>query len=594
MDELVVAHKDEYAVGAIAMKSNNLINTFLSTTTKKEIATVLGIKYSTLCYYLYVFPEKERYSIFDIPKKNGNIRQIVAPVSGLKRIQRKLASILQDIYPDKYCVYGFLKEKNIKLNASKHTGHNIIINIDLKDFFHSINFGRVLGIFKSPPFNFNKEVAVTLAQICCYNNSLPQGAPTSPIISNYVCRRLDNDLLRFARKIKMVYTRYADDITFSTNLKEIPPQLGFIKEAELLLSNELKNIIENNDFEINGGKTRYAFKNNRQEVTGLTVNKFPNVNRKFVRNIRAMLHAWEKYGVEDAATEYFEKYKKVGKPENQINTFIKVAVGRINFLRHIQYKENIGDSQLYRRFYSKVQELYPEAKLTSFRQYITSATDPVVLLEGISDRIHLKEALKYFHSKGKFMDLSLNFPDANDYERTNNTKLLNFCEAAKNNQYQYPQKIISLFDRDDKSVNNKHPGKYINWGQNVFSALIPKPIHRDFDEICIEFYFPDEMLKLKDESDRRLYISTEFDKNTGGLLGNENIYYKKPKYLQEKYPRILDSNVFKKNDDGSETSLGLSKIAFASKCAAKKGNFKDVSYDNFESIFSLLHEIVYQ
>lgn len=170
-------------------------------------------------------------------------------------------------------------------------------------------------------------------------------------------------MLMFARKIKMVYTRYADDITFSTNLKEIPPQLGCIKETELLLSNELKNIIENNGFKINGRKTRYAFKNNRQEVTGLTVNTFPNVNRKFARKIRAMLHPWEKYGVEDAATEYFEKYKKVGKPENHINTFIGVIVGKINFFRHIQYKENIGDSQLYRRFYSKVRELYPEAKI---------------------------------------------------------------------------------------------------------------------------------------------------------------------------------------------------------------------------------------
>ncbi len=573
------------------MKSQKSIDKFLSSTTKRQLAGALKTDYKILMYNLHVLPEEKRYTVFTVPKKSGGVREIVAPISRIKHIQRKLATLLLEIYPEKNCVYGFHKGKNIKLNAEKHVNKRIIINIDLNDFFPSINFGRVLGLFKSAPFAFNDEVAIALAQICCYKKKLPQGAPTSPIVSNFICWSLDNALLWFARKNKFVYTRYADDITFSTNLKEIPVEFGFVINDKLILSQELRNIIETNGFKINENKTRYAFRNNRQKVTGLVVNEFPNLDRKYVRNIRAMIHAWEKYGIENAATEYFEKHKKTEVPNDYINIFRDIVIGKINFLRYIKHTEK-GDAPVYRKFANQVKSLAPGANLAAFRNYTANKDSPIVMGEGVTDMIHLRAALDYFHQNDKFKDLQVNFPDERNNIDTNNANLMKFCESAKTNSYVFPQKIICLFDRDDQKINNKHTGLFIPWDNNVYSTLMPKPLHRDFDEICIEFYYPDEVLKLEDENGRRIYTSDEFDKNTGIHHTESNVCYEKINYLKSNYPRILDSRVFRKDKNGAEKSIALSKRDFAKKCAERKGNFKHVVYDNFEPIFHLISKIV--
>ncbi len=160
----------------------------------------------------------------------------------------------------------------------------------------------------SYPFNFNDKVSTILAQICSYDGCLPQGAPSSLVLSNYICHRLDNQLLKLSRKCRIAYTRYADDITFSTNLKVLPSEIGIIKDNTLLLSSKLVNIIEDNGFTVNKEKIRFALKNNRQKVTSLIVNERINLNRKYIRHVRAMIHAWEKFGLEQAAIEHFEKY----------------------------------------------------------------------------------------------------------------------------------------------------------------------------------------------------------------------------------------------------------------------------------------------
>lgn len=427
---------------------------FLNSTTKRDIANTLQVKYNTLIYNLYRVQESEKYTFFHIPKKSGGIREIVAPISGIKNIQRKLASILIELYPEKSCVYGFMKNKNILHNAKQHTKKRLVINIDLKDFFPSINFGRVLGLFKSYPFNFNDEVAVTLAQISCHKNGLPQGAPSSPIISNFICRRLDNMMLKFARQNRLTYSRYADDITFSTNLMELPKAFGVIENDRLVLNREFTSIIENNGFKINDNKTRYAYKNNRQTVTGLTVNEFPNVNRKYVRNIRAMIHAWKKYGIEKAAAEYFEKHKETNKPEKYIDVYRRVVIGKINFLRYIKHDEKVGDCNLYRKFTEQVKELYPEAKLASFRSYTETVNAPVVFGEGETDAIHLKAAFNYFQENGEFLDLFLKFSKESPALKSNNTSLISFCANADKHPYRYPHKMICLFDRDDRGINS--------------------------------------------------------------------------------------------------------------------------------------------
>lgn len=237
---------------------DNKISDFLAITSKVDLAQVLEVPYNILMYYLYIIPPEEKYFSFGILKRNGKIRQIDAPKSGLKKIQKKLAEILYNLYPNKPCVHGYAKTKDIKTNALIHSKQRIIINLDLNDFFPTIHFGRVCGMFKAHPFNFTDVIAKTLAQICCHRGVLPQGAPSSPIISNYICYKMDNQLSAFSAKYKVYYTRYADDMTFSTNLRMFPPQIATINNNTLSLSKGFKTIIETNGFTINEQKSRFA------------------------------------------------------------------------------------------------------------------------------------------------------------------------------------------------------------------------------------------------------------------------------------------------------------------------------------------------
>ena len=317
----------------LKIMEETLIDKFLAVKTKRELATCLGVEFKVLAYNLYKLTDEDKYIEFEIKKRKSGKRLIFAPNSGIKYIQENLSKILLEIYPAKNCVHGYVKGKGIKSNALFHVKRKNIINLDLKDFFPSINFGRVRGIFKSHPFNFDDTISTALAQICCYKGALPQGAPTSPIISNFICRRLDNRLIDLSKKGKFIYTRYADDITLSTNIFPIPKEIGDITNNVLSLSAELVNTINSNDFQINSNKTRFANKFNRQEVTGLIVNKFPNVKRNYVRHVRAMLHAWEKFGIYDAAKEHFEKYNYKHKKTNQIElSYLNELVGKIGYI----------------------------------------------------------------------------------------------------------------------------------------------------------------------------------------------------------------------------------------------------------------------
>jgi RNA-directed DNA polymerase len=151
--------------------------------------------------------------------------------------------------------------------------------VDLKDFFPSITFRRVRGLFEAKPYQLDHSVATVLARICCHKNSLPQGAPTSPIISNMICARMDSQLRQLAVRHRCAYTRYADDLTFSTSTRNFPEALAEIVSTET--GNKLKIGVENNHkiklngFEINQQKTRLQTSDKRQVVTGLTVNRFP-------------------------------------------------------------------------------------------------------------------------------------------------------------------------------------------------------------------------------------------------------------------------------------------------------------------------------
>ena len=266
---------------------NTLRDRFLSLQSTRAIAELLEVKYTDFLYWTYRTHESRRYSSFKISKKSGAPRSIDAPTNNIKILQQKLNNILQKVYRPKKSVHGFVAGRSVKTNAIRHLGRRHLLNIDLKDFFPSINFGRVRGMFMGKPYNLPEKVATFLAHLCCYKGSLPQGAPTSPIISNMICAKMDSQLQRLATANRCVYTRYADDMSFSTSKRSFPTVIAVQNDlGQVEAGPELTHIIHSNGFSLHPEKIWLRRQDRRQEVTGVTVNVIPNLPKKFTSNIR--------------------------------------------------------------------------------------------------------------------------------------------------------------------------------------------------------------------------------------------------------------------------------------------------------------------
>ncbi len=277
-------------------------NTFLTIRSRDDLASFLNIELKTLT--MYAHSNKSFYDSFEIGKRSAGKRRLIhAPIPQLKRLQRVIAEELGKVYIPPSCVHGFVPGRSIVTNACHHVESPAILCLDLKDFFPSITANRVYGLFRSSPFSFPKEVASTLTEICCHEGSLPQGAPTSPVISNMICLRLDKQLSSFAHARKVFYTRYADDITFSSKSRKAVNRLLDTGHPEAPCR-ELLEIIEKNGLVVNAEKTHIARKTERQVVTGIVVNKKCNFPRDEYRVLRAVFHNWEKRGADYAAREY--------------------------------------------------------------------------------------------------------------------------------------------------------------------------------------------------------------------------------------------------------------------------------------------------
>lgn len=204
--------------------------------TLSKFAKLLGYTPKTLSYILYKIPDEQKYTDFIIPKKNGNARHIKAPNKKLKLLQKRLSELLLSCYEEIHqeeqpLSHGFRKNYSICSNAAKHKNKRYVFNVDLKDFFPSINFGRVRGYFISNRhFELEPNIATIIAQIACFENELPQGSPCSPVISNFIGHILDIRLVKIAHKYKCTYSRYADDLTFSTNKKDFPEQIACLSQ----------------------------------------------------------------------------------------------------------------------------------------------------------------------------------------------------------------------------------------------------------------------------------------------------------------------------------------------------------------------------
>ena len=263
------------------------------------------IPMKALNFYCNPVHEK-RYKSFFIPKKSGGKREISAPCRGLVSILTYLNVMFEAMYEPAQCVCGFVIGKSVVDNANNHVGKNYVFNLDMKDFFPSIQQARVWARLQAAPYNIKREVANIIAGLCCMKTSdgrfvLPQGAPTSPILTNMICERLDRRLSGLAKRFGLSYSRYADDITFSST------QYVYSVDGEFM--KELKRIVSDEHFSLNDKKTRLQKRNVRQEVTGVTVNEKTNVTRKYVREIRQLLYIWQKYGYNDAYSKFYPRYK---------------------------------------------------------------------------------------------------------------------------------------------------------------------------------------------------------------------------------------------------------------------------------------------
>lgn len=360
-----------------------LIARFRVLTSRQELATFLGVPWEHLHHLAYT--RRLRYRQFEVKKRRGGIRVLAEPITGLKIVQQKLNQVFYQLYNTREGVHGYVRERSVATNAQQHQARRWVLNVDLADFFPTIHFGRVRGMLIAAPYRVHADVATIVAQLCCYEGRLPQGAPTSPILANMVCARLDAELLLLARRSRAVYTRYADDITFSTDTPGVARRL--VADADdhtsPVLSEELIKIIVNNGFAVNPDKIRLQPFSQRQVVTGLIVNRFPNVTRRYVRELRAMLYDWKNRGLAAADARFQFSYDTKDRgPHNQKVSFAAVVKGRIDYLGMIRGKTD----RIYQKFlraYAQLDKDYLPVPAKRRRpNHLRTYRDAIWVLEG--------------------------------------------------------------------------------------------------------------------------------------------------------------------------------------------------------------------
>lgn len=273
-------------------------------TSEQELADWLEIPLSRLRWFTHDKPADTvwHYVRYTIPKRSGGERVILAPKAELKALQQKILHELLDKASQSEQAHGFVTGRSIVSNARPHVGKAYLLNLDLENFFPTITFPRVRGLFISLGYSF--AVASTLALLCTAYERRPftrtsalsaegeqfyiavgprhlvQGAPTSPALSNLIARSLDRRLQGLAQKAGFAYTRYADDLTFS----------GDSREKALMIQHAAERIIAKEGFAVNQKKTKLYGRGQRQMVTGVVVNEQLSAPRQLRRQVRAILH----------------------------------------------------------------------------------------------------------------------------------------------------------------------------------------------------------------------------------------------------------------------------------------------------------------
>ncbi len=291
----------------------------------------LQTKYKVSFLYLCMNFKDKVYRQFKIKKRNGTDRNISEPLPNLKNIQLWIKQeILEKLQVHKVAK-AFKKKQSIKNNAYFHKNQNTILALDIKDFFNNINGKTVYLLFRR--CGYSHKVSNILKELCTFKDCLPQGAPTSPIISNLIFTALDNRIYNFTRKENLYYTRYADDITISGNNINIKKVISFISM-----------VLNENNFELNKEKIKIMKQNTCQLVTGIVSNnKIINVPKYKIKNLRKEIYYIKKYGIDDhmnhigiKKAHYLEHLMGIANFILFINKNNKTAIEAIDFLRKLK------------------------------------------------------------------------------------------------------------------------------------------------------------------------------------------------------------------------------------------------------------------
>lgn len=463
--------------------------------TRNDFAKFIGVKLQTLTYLLYIKKIDNCYNTLEIPKKNGDTRTICVPNKNLKKVQKKLYNKLSTYYDEiktqnnftSKISHGFEKNRSIVTNAEVHKNKRYVVNLDLLVFFPSINFGRVRSYFiKNNYFEINDDIATILAQLTCYKGTLPQGASTSPLIANMICNIMDIRILKIAKKYRLDYTRYADDLTFSTNNKY------FLNDYDKFLE-DIKNIIHRSEFELNSKKTRLLFSNSRQEVTGLVVNKKISVPKEYYKNTRAMAHSLYKNG-------YFLIDDEVGT--------IEQLEGRFSFINQIN---------LYNIDNKKKNMWHLNSKEKQYQKFMIYKTfyaneKPLIITEGKTDVLYIKAALKKYYKY---------FPNLITKKDNGNFVFhVNFFKRKQKHSY-----YLNLVKDGADTIKNIYSNCYIKTKNNKNITTV-----HDFKKLCGEretnpviLIFDNEMVSNKDRPLKKFLNEIKVNASQKDKL-KENLY----------------------------------------------------------------------
>lgn len=463
--------------------------------TRNDFAKFIGVKLQTLTYLLYIKKIDNCYNTLEIPKKNGDTRTICVPNKNLKKVQKKLYNKLSTYYDEiktqnnftSKISHGFEKNRSIVTNAEVHKNKRYVVNLDLLDFFPSINFGRVRSYFiKNNYFEINDDIATILAQLTCYKGTLPQGAPTSPLIANMICNIMDIRILKIAKKYRLDYTRYADDLTFSTNNKY------FLNDYDKFLE-DIKNIIHRSGFELNSKKTRLLFSNSRQEVTGLVVNKKISVPKEYYKNTRAMAHSLYKNG-------YFLIDDEVGT--------IEQLEGRFSFINQIN---------LYNIDNKKKDMWHLNSKEKQYQKFMIYKTfyaneKPLIITEGKTDVLYIKAALKKYYKY---------FPNLITKKGNGNFVFhVNFFKRKQKHSY-----YLNLVKDGADTIKNIYSNCYIKTknNKNITTVHDFKKLRGERETNPVILIFDNEMVSNKDRPLKKFLNEIKVNASQKDKL-KENLY----------------------------------------------------------------------